>query len=97
MGIILCLFVSKPVLARLASPFREHEVELGISYLDEVLLCGGTYIFKEAKCLSVRPVWPSRYHLPLLGVPTEVGKVARAWLLISLGEIFLLLGPVDVK
>ena len=40
----------------------------------------------------------SRYlHLPLLGVPTEVGKVARAWLLISLGEIFLLLGPVDVK
>ena len=44
-----------------------------------------------------RPVWPSSLHLPLLGVPTEVGKVARAWLLISLGEIFLLLGPVDVK
>ena len=34
--IIFRLFVSKPVLARLASPFREHEVELEISHLDNV-------------------------------------------------------------
>ena len=34
--IIFRLFVSKPVLARLASPFREHEVELEISLLDDV-------------------------------------------------------------
>ena len=48
-------------------------------------------------CSSGRPVWPSRYHLPHLGVLTEVGNVARAWLLISLGELFLFLGPVELK